>query len=118
MWRCTGGTGMICQSLYTTRHYREEHNMVFEKRDLALLLKLLCLNGSKSSATVREYRRMKGLRIGPMSTNGLTKKMMKFGNTGDFGVAPGRGRGPILMEVVYEVSVAVADRAPNSATSA
>ena len=47
--------------------------------------------------------------------------MMKFEKTDDFGVAPGRGRRPIPMEVVDEVAVAVADRAeraPNSATSA
>ena len=42
--------------------------------------------------------------------------MMKFENAGEFGVAPGRGRRPIPMEVVDDV--AVADRAPNSATSA
>ena len=47
--------------------------------------------------------------------------MTKFENTGDFGVAPRKGRRPITMEVVDEVAVAVADRAeraPNSATSA
>ena len=44
-----------------------------------------------------------------MSTNGL-KMMLKFKNTGDFGVAPGRGRRPIPMEVVDVVAVAVADR--------
>ena len=40
---------------------------------------------------------------------------------GDFGVAPGRGRRPIPVEVVDEVAVLVADRAeraPNSVTSA
>ena len=51
-----------------------------------------------------------------MSTNGLKKKIMKFENTGDFRVTPERGRRPIPVEVVDEV--AVADRAPNSATSA
>ena len=56
-----------------------------------------------------------------MSTNGLKMLMMKFENTGDFGVAPGRGRQPIPMEVVDKVAVAIADHAesaPNSATSA
>ena len=56
-----------------------------------------------------------------MSTNWLKHMMMKFENTGNFGVAPGRGSRPIPMEVVDEVAVAVADRAeraPNSATSA
>ena len=66
--------------------------MVIEKRDHALLVKLFYLNGSKSSTTLREYRRMKGLRSGPMSTNGLKKMMMKFDNTGDFCVAPQRRR--------------------------
>ena len=92
--------------------------MVIEKRDRALLVKLFYLNASKSSAVLREYRRMKGLRRGPMSTNEV-KKMMKFENTGHFGVAPGRGRRPIPMDV--DVAVAVADRAeraPNSATNA
>ena len=67
---------------------------------------------------LREYRCINGLRRGPMLANGLKKMMMKFENTGDFGVAPGRGRQPIPMEVVDEVAVAVADRAPNFATSA
>ena len=47
--------------------------------------------------------------------------MMKGKNIGDFGVAPGRGRWPIPMEVVDEFAVAVTDdaeRAPNSATRA
>ena len=47
--------------------------------------------------------------------------MIKFENTGDFSVAPGRGRRPIPIEVVDKVAVAVADRAEhalNSATSA
>ena len=91
--------------------------MVIEKRDRALLVKLFYLNGSKSSSALREYRRMKGLRRGSMLTNGLKKTMIKLENTGDFGVASGRGRRPIPMEV----TVAVADRAEralNSATSA
>ena len=83
-------------------------------------MKLLYLNGSKSSAALREYRRMKGPRRVSKSTNEL-KMIIKFENTGDFGVPPGRGRRHITMEVVDEVAVAVADRAehaPNSATNA
>ena len=122
MWCGTGGTGMICQSFDTTRHYREEHKMIIEKRDRALLVKLFYLKGSKSSATLKEYRRMKGLWRGPMSANGLKMMMMmKFENTGDFSVVPERGRQSIPMEVVDEVALAVADHAehaPNSATSA
>ena len=78
---------------------------------------LFYLNGSKRSAALTEYRHIRG----PMSTNGLKNKMMKFENTGDFCVAPGRGRRSMPMEVVDEVAVAVvecAERAPNSATSA
>ena len=89
--------------------------MVIEKRDRALLVKLFYLDGSKSSAALREYRRMKGLRRGPMSTNWLKMMMimmvmmimmmmmMKFENTGDFGVATGRGRRPIPMEVLTKL---------------
>ena len=66
--------------------------MVIEKGDHALLVKLFYPKGRKSSAALREYRHMKGLRRGPMSTNGLkmTMMMMKFENSGNFGVAPGR----------------------------
>ena len=93
MWCCTDGTGMISQPFDTTRYYREEHNMVIEKRDRALLVKLFYLNSSKSSAALCEHHHMKGLKRGPMSTNGLRKMMMmKFKNTGDFDVALGRGR--------------------------
>ena len=92
--------------------------MVIEERDRALSVKLFYLNSSSSSVALREYQ---GLTRGPVSTNGLKKKKMKFENTGDFDVASGRGRQSIPMEVVYEVAVAGADRAehaPNSAASA
>ena len=111
MWRSTGGTGMKFQSIDTTNH-REDHNVAIQKRDREPF---------KSSAVLKEYLRMKGLRRGPMPKNGLKIMMMKFENTGDFGVAPGRGRRPIPMEVVDEVAVAVVDRAecaPNSTTRA
>ena len=51
----------------TTGHYSEEHNKVTEKRVRALLVKSFYLNGSESSAALREYRRMKELRRGSMS---------------------------------------------------
>ena len=73
--------------------------MVIEKRDRVMLVKLFYLNGSKSSAAMREYRRKKGLRTGPMSTNGLKKMMVKFKNTDDFGVAPGRGGDQFLWKL-------------------
>ena len=124
MWCSTDDTGMICQSFDTTWHYHEEHNYGYWKKKPCTVkseVTVFYLNGSESNAALREYRRMKGLRREPMSTNGLKKMMMKFENNGNFGVAPGRGRRPIPMEVVNEVAVAVADRAecvPNSATSA
>ena len=88
--------------------------MVIEKRDRALLVKLFYLNVSKNSAALREYRLMKGLRRDSTSTNGLKKKVMKFENAGDFGVAPGIGRRPILMGDIDEVAVVVSDRAEHS----
>ena len=111
---------MIFQSFDTTRGYREEHNMVTKKVDRALLVKIFYLNGSKSNAALREYRRMEELRRGPKSTNVLKKMVMKFVKTGDFGVAHGRGKLSIPIEVVDDVAVAIADRAEcylHSATS-
>ena len=81
--------------------------MVIEKRDHALLVKLFYLNGSKSSAALREYRRLKGLRRCPIR---VCQQMC---------VAPGKGRRPIPTKVVEKVAVADrAERALNSATSA
>ena len=94
---------MICQSFDIT-HYRQEHNIdQLLRREL---VKLFYRNGSKSSVALREYLCMNGLRRGPMSTNGLKKMLIKFENIGDFGVAHGRGRLPMPMELVDEVAVA------------
>ena len=92
--------------------------MAIAKKDRALLVKLFYQNGSNSNAALRKYRQQKGLRRGPMSINGLKKMMKKFEETGELGVAPGRGRRPIPVEVVDEVAVAVADRAAHASTSA
>ena len=83
-------------------------------RDRALLVKLFYLNANKSSAELRKYSSINGLTRGPMPTDGLKKMVMKFEKTGDFGVAPGRGRRPIPMEAVDEVAVAIADRAEHA----
>lgn len=88
--------------------------MPLQKKDRALLVKLFYQNGSNSVAALREYRRLKGLRKGPMSKNGLKKMIMKFEATGDFGVQPGRGRKPVANETVADVTTAVVERASTS----
>ncbi|KAJ4431716.1 hypothetical protein ANN_20318 [Periplaneta americana] len=60
-----------------------------EKGDRALLVKLFYQNGSNSNAALREYRRQKQLRRGPMSSNGLKNMMERFEERDEFGVAPG-----------------------------
>ena len=54
MWQCTDGIGMICLSFDTTGHYLKEHNMIIEKRDRALLVKLFYLNGRKKWCCIEE----------------------------------------------------------------
>ncbi|GFV93907.1 hypothetical protein TNCV_1811621 [Trichonephila clavipes] len=45
-------------------------------------------------AALRKYRRLKNLQKGPISRIGLRKMVMKFEETGDMGVLPGRARKP------------------------
>ncbi|GFS56620.1 transposable element Tcb2 transposase [Trichonephila clavipes] len=49
-------------------------------------------NGSNSFVAQREHRLLRDLRKGPISRVDLSKMIMKFEDTGDLGVLPGRGR--------------------------
>lgn len=66
--------------------------MALEKKDRALLVKLFYQNGGNLSTALREYRRLKCLRKGPMSRQALKKMIQKFEETGDLGVMRRRGR--------------------------
>ncbi|GFV64128.1 hypothetical protein TNCV_1220191 [Trichonephila clavipes] len=53
---------------------------------------VLPLNGSNSLVAQREHRLIRDLRKGPISRIDLSEMSMKFEDTGDLGVLPGRGR--------------------------
>lgn len=88
--------------------------MALEKKERALLVKLFYQNGNNLSSALREYRRLKGLRKGPMSRQALKKMMTKFEETGELRVLQGRGRKRISQETAEEVALAVVDRASAS----
>lgn len=74
----------------------------------ALLVKLFYENKGNSAAAVREFRRIKNLRRGPMSTKGIRAMIKRFEETGKLGVRPGRGRKPVTPVLVDAVKTAVA----------
>ncbi|PSN39284.1 hypothetical protein C0J52_14647 [Blattella germanica] len=85
--------------------------MVLDKVSRALLVKLFYQNNNNSAAALREYRRIKGIRRGPLSAVALKNMIRKFELTGDLGIAPGRGRRPVTPQIVEEVTVAMAENA-------
>ncbi|GFR12617.1 hypothetical protein TNCT_585711 [Trichonephila clavata] len=58
----------------------------------ALSVKLFCENKGNSSAAVREFRRRKNLRRGPMPTKGIREIIKRFEEAGKLGIQPGRKR--------------------------
>ncbi|PSN48451.1 hypothetical protein C0J52_18942 [Blattella germanica] len=92
-------------------------NMSLDKRNRALLVKLFYKNNNNASAALREYRRLKGLRKGPLSPSALRNMMKKFKSTGELGVAPGRGRRPAEPQVIDEIAVAMVDNAAHDSRS-
>ncbi|GBL95532.1 hypothetical protein AVEN_54133-1 [Araneus ventricosus] len=55
-----------------------------------IVVKLFYLNQQNSVATVKEFRRMKQIRRGPMSPCALRKMIQKFETTGQLGILPGK----------------------------
>ena len=78
-------------------------------RDRALLVKLYYQTNDNASAALREYRRLKGLRKGPMTIAGLRKMVLRFENSGTLQVLPGRGHKPIRNEELHAVATAIED---------
>ncbi|GFX40200.1 hypothetical protein TNCV_4318351 [Trichonephila clavipes] len=72
-----------------------------------LLLKALL----ESKVALQEYHRLKDLRKGPISSIGLRKMIMKFEETGDLGVLPGRRRKPVETETIKEIATSVGEKA-------
>ncbi|GFT48089.1 hypothetical protein TNCV_178591 [Trichonephila clavipes] len=68
-------------------------------------------NGSHLLAALGEYRRcLKDLQKGPISRIDLRKMIMKFKDSGDSGLLPGRGRKPVATETVQEVTTVLIER--------
>ncbi|GFQ65973.1 DUF4817 domain-containing protein [Trichonephila clavata] len=74
-----------------------------------LLVKLLYENKGNvcGSASVREFRRRKNLRRGPMATKGIRTMIKRFEETGKLGVQPGRDHKRITPVLVDAVKVAI-----------
>ena len=80
----------------------------------ALLVKLYYRNGENAAAAVREFRRLKKQRRGPMSERALRDMMGKFERTGQLGVLPGRGRKRVNTVVVEDIATAVVEASRES----
>ena len=57
----------------------------------ALLVKLFYENKGNAAAALREFRRLKNLRKGPLLPQALRRMISRFEKTGDLRVQPGRG---------------------------
>ncbi|GBM14027.1 hypothetical protein AVEN_166208-1 [Araneus ventricosus] len=85
--------------------------MPLEKKELSLLMKLFYQNSCNLLTKLQEYRRLRGLRKGPMSRLDLEKMITVFKGNGELGVLQGRGRKWLSNEIAEEVSLAVIERA-------
>ena len=89
--------------------------MTLSKKERALLMKIFYQNGSNNSATLKEFRRMKRLRRGPMSVNGLKTMISVFEETAELGVIPDtRERRPENLERVQQIDDAIATKRSSS----
>lgn len=92
----------------------DEHCRMPTLVEKALLVKLYYCNGENAAAAVREFRRLKKQRRGPMSDRALRDMMVKFERTGQLGVLPGRGRKRVNSAVVEDVATAVVEGSSES----
>ncbi|GFX87584.1 DUF4817 domain-containing protein [Trichonephila clavipes] len=65
---------------------------------------------SNAAAALREFRRLKNLRKGPLLPQALKRMITRFEKTGHLGVQPGRGRKSTRSDVVEEVATAIVDQ--------
>ncbi|GBM24303.1 hypothetical protein AVEN_158864-1 [Araneus ventricosus] len=77
--------------------------LFFGLQEKPILVKFFYLNQQSSIAAVKEFRRMKQIRKGPMSPCALRKMIQKFETTGQLGILPGRGRKQIPSSRVEDV---------------
>ncbi|GBM63013.1 hypothetical protein AVEN_12287-1 [Araneus ventricosus] len=83
-------------------------------QEKALLVKLFYLNQQNSVAAAKEFRSMKPIRRGPMSSCALRKMIQKFETTGQLGILPGRERKQIPSSRVEDVAIAVVEASNQS----
>ncbi|GBO01184.1 hypothetical protein AVEN_234090-1 [Araneus ventricosus] len=82
-------------------------------QEKALLVKLFYLNQQNSVAAVKEFRRMKKIRKGPMSPCALLKIIQEFETTRQLGILPGRGRKQISSSRVATAVVEAISQSPH-----
>ena len=71
-------------------------NMGLDKISRALLVKLFYQNNNNNSVTaLLEYRRIKGIRRGPLSIPWLKNMIRRVELIGDLGIAPGEAEGQL-----------------------
>ncbi|GFX73755.1 DUF4817 domain-containing protein [Trichonephila clavipes] len=76
----------------------------------ALLVKLFYESKGNAAAALREFRRLKNLRKGPLLPQALKRMIARFEKTGHLGVQPGRGRKSTRSDVVEDVATAIVDK--------
>ncbi|GBO22421.1 hypothetical protein AVEN_37093-1 [Araneus ventricosus] len=83
-------------------------------QERALLVKLFYLNQQNSVAAAKEFRSMKQIRRGPMSSCALRKMIQKLETTGQLGILPGREQKQIPSSRVEDVAIAVVEASSQS----
>ncbi|GBM21670.1 hypothetical protein AVEN_248499-1 [Araneus ventricosus] len=76
----------------------------------ALLVKLFYESKGNAAAALREFRRLKSLRKGPLLPQALKRTIARFEKTGHLGVQPGRGRKSTLSDVVQDVATSIVEQ--------
>ncbi|GFU72870.1 uncharacterized protein TNCV_4909991 [Trichonephila clavipes] len=76
----------------------------------ALLVKLFYESKENAAAALREFRRLKNLRKGPLLPQALKRIIARFEKTGHIGVQPDRGRKSTRSDAVEDVVTAIVDQ--------
>ncbi|GFV56093.1 uncharacterized protein TNCV_935471 [Trichonephila clavipes] len=76
----------------------------------ALLVKLFYESKGNAAAALREFRRLKNVRKGPLLPQALKRMIAGFEKTGHLGVQPGRGRKSTRSDVVEDVATTIVDQ--------
>ncbi|GFW36854.1 DUF4817 domain-containing protein [Trichonephila clavipes] len=80
----------------------------------ALLVKLFYESKGNAATALREFRRLKNLRKGPLLPQALKRMIALLEKTGHLGVQPSRGRKSTRSDVVEDVATAIVDQSMNN----